>query len=354
MSKGGMISSEQFTWDIGVQAGLPLLLQDGQASFIYGSGGMLLEEVQTADSSVNYYHQDRLGSVRALTNSAGSVVNTYEYDAYGQRTSTTGSTYNPFGYTGEYTNQESGLIYLRARYYDPSTQQFLTVDPLLASTEEAYAYVGGKPLSFTDPLGLAWDVGDRGNGLYRRADGYWIWPNGDWAECETCPKDYASVGMCTLHESVHNLQGCGTDWTRAIFGAATDSLFPISAIASTLIVTGAKASANGGTGGSGKTEATCTNLLGWRNPNTGKTAIIVIPTGSTNAGPVKTGRGFQFTGGSGGPGLDSKVAGVRIMDPTSRYPNGYVVYMNKGGHTVDPFTGQQIPPANPLSHILLP
>ena len=77
--------------------------------------------------------------VRALTNSAGSVVNTYEYDAYGQRTSTT---YNPFGYTGEYTDQESGLIYLRARYYDPSTQQFLTVDPLLASTEEAYAYVG--------------------------------------------------------------------------------------------------------------------------------------------------------------------------------------------------------------------
>jgi RHS repeat-associated protein len=146
----------------GVDAAISLPLWARQASFIYGPSGMLLEEVQTSDSSVNYYHQDRLGSIRALTNSAGSVVNTYEYDAYGQRTSTTGSTYNPFGYTGEYTDQESGLIYLRARYYDPSTQQFLTVDPLLAQTEEAYAYTGGSPTYFIDPTGLKQTIGEIG------------------------------------------------------------------------------------------------------------------------------------------------------------------------------------------------
>ncbi len=66
--------------------------------------------------------------------------------------------YNPFGYTGEYTDSESGLVYLRARYYDPSTQQFLTVDPALASTEQAYAYVGGSPTNFVDATGQ-WAIG---------------------------------------------------------------------------------------------------------------------------------------------------------------------------------------------------
>jgi RHS repeat-associated protein len=91
------------------------------------------------------------------------VEATYEYDAYGRLLSSTGSVYNPFGYTGEYTDSESGLVYLRARYYDPATQQFLTVDPLLSSTEQAYAYVGGSPVNATDPSGLrtydrSWDV----------------------------------------------------------------------------------------------------------------------------------------------------------------------------------------------------
>jgi RHS repeat-associated protein len=169
MSKSGSISSEQFTWD--VASGLPLLLQDGQASFIYGPGGILLEEVMTSDSSVHYYHQDRLGSVRALTTSTGSVANRYEYDAYGQRTYQTGSAYNPFGFTGEYTDSESGLIYLRARYYDPSTQQFLTRDAFASITEQPYAYVAGSPTNATDPSGhfldvivdvgfILWDIGD--------------------------------------------------------------------------------------------------------------------------------------------------------------------------------------------------
>lgn len=61
---------------------------------------------------------------------------------------------NPFVYTGEYTDAESGLIYLRARYYDPATQQFLTVDPMLVDTEQAYAYAAGSPTNFTDPSGM--------------------------------------------------------------------------------------------------------------------------------------------------------------------------------------------------------
>lgn len=49
---------------------------------------------------------------------------------------------------------ETGLVYLRARYYDPGTGQFLTVDPLFDVTRERYGYVGGDPLNGSDPSGL--------------------------------------------------------------------------------------------------------------------------------------------------------------------------------------------------------
>jgi RHS repeat-associated protein len=132
--------------------GLPLLLQDRVASYIYGPGGQILEQVQ--GTNAYYYHADQLGSVRALTDQSKAVVATYTYDAYGQPTASTGSVANPFRYAGQYRDAESGLYYLRARYYDPATQQFLTVDPLLAATEQAYAYAEGSPLDATDPSGL--------------------------------------------------------------------------------------------------------------------------------------------------------------------------------------------------------
>lgn len=55
---------------------------------------------------------------------------------------------------GQYTDAETGFQYLRARYYDPATGQFLTRDPLEAETGEAYGYVRGDPLNRTDPTGL--------------------------------------------------------------------------------------------------------------------------------------------------------------------------------------------------------
>lgn len=120
---------------------------------------MLLEQVPNNSDEVYFYHHDQLGSVRALTNSSGVVQNSYEYDAYGKVTASTGSVYNPFGYAGEYTDAESGLIYLRARYYDPGTQQFLTRDPEEGTTGQAYAYAGGSPTNARDPSGrLFWFI----------------------------------------------------------------------------------------------------------------------------------------------------------------------------------------------------
>ena len=57
---------------------------------------------------------------------------------------------------GQYTSSDTGLIYLRNRVYDPSTAQFLTVDPLEAISGEPYSYAGDSPTTYGDSLGLLW------------------------------------------------------------------------------------------------------------------------------------------------------------------------------------------------------
>ena len=77
----------------------------------------------------------------------------------GNVTASTGSSTVPFRYAGEYADPDSGLIYLRARFYDPNTGQFLTRDALEDITHEPYVYAGGDPVNQIDPLGLdAMDV----------------------------------------------------------------------------------------------------------------------------------------------------------------------------------------------------
>ncbi len=76
----------------------------------------------------------QLGSTRGLTDSAGSTVASYSYDAYGTVTGQTGTASTSFQYAGQDTDSESGLLYPRARYYDRQTRQFLAVDPSVALT----------------------------------------------------------------------------------------------------------------------------------------------------------------------------------------------------------------------------
>lgn len=142
--------SRSFTWD--ASGALPLLLSDGAASYIYGVGNAPLAQVTS--SGTLYFHQDQLGSTRALTNGSGAVVGTFTYDAHGNRTASTGTASSPLGWAGEYRDAETGFVYLRARLYDPATGQFLSRDPIVAATRSAYGYVGGSPLNSRDPWGL--------------------------------------------------------------------------------------------------------------------------------------------------------------------------------------------------------
>lgn len=108
-------------------------------------------------SGAYFLHADRLGSVIGLSD-AGGEVGRYRYDPYGA-TLAAPAVSNDFRYTArEYEDED--LYYYRARYYDPGMRRFIGEDPIgLAGGLNLYAYAGGDPVNYTDPLGL-WRWGD--------------------------------------------------------------------------------------------------------------------------------------------------------------------------------------------------
>jgi len=96
-----------------------------------------------------------LGSVIALTNSAGSVVNLYEYSVYGEVSASDPNHPNRFLFTGREFDADTGLYYYRARYYNPYIARFLQTDPAgYGDGMNCYAYCGNSPTNWVDPSGL--------------------------------------------------------------------------------------------------------------------------------------------------------------------------------------------------------
>ncbi|MEZ5125004.1 MAG: RHS repeat-associated core domain-containing protein [Thermoleophilia bacterium] len=104
--------------------------------------------------------------MRLETDASGQVVREHTYEPFGSELGTPDLTGNRFRFTGEHT-EASGLIFLRARVYDPETGTFLSVEPTPAAGS-AYRYCLNNPLMFVDPSGIdAWsDVTPGLKGLY--------------------------------------------------------------------------------------------------------------------------------------------------------------------------------------------
>jgi len=144
-------TTHYLTW--GLSSTLPLLLSDGQNSYIYGPGGLPVEQISSKEAAT-YLHHDQLGSSRLLTGNSGEATATFTFSPYGALEASTGSSTTPIGFAGQYTDEQAGLQYLRARFYDPATAQFLTADPIVALTRAPYAYARSNPLTFIDPSGM--------------------------------------------------------------------------------------------------------------------------------------------------------------------------------------------------------
>jgi RHS repeat-associated protein len=158
----GLLASEtignqttQFAWD--TSNGLPLPLSDGTNDYLYGPTGVPFEQINT-NGNPTYLHQDQLGSTRLLTDQDGMVTGSDTYTPYGSLSGSTGTATTPFGYAGQYTDPATGFEYDQARWYDPSTAQFLTPDPLDALTQQPYDYAADDPTSLTDPTGLLFGI----------------------------------------------------------------------------------------------------------------------------------------------------------------------------------------------------
>ena len=148
---GGSALSQSYVWN--VQSSLPQVLMDGTNAYVYAGGVAPTEQVNLATGAITYLVTDSLGSVRGLVSSSGSLTGTTSYDAWGNPETSGGlTTSTPFGYAGGYTDTD-GLIYLQARYYEPSTGQFISVDPDLAQTLQPYEYADGNPVTNIDPTG---------------------------------------------------------------------------------------------------------------------------------------------------------------------------------------------------------
>jgi len=117
--------------------------------YVYGTGMMVRKD----SSGITYQHQDYLSSNRFASDANGRLVSKSVQEPYGSNIEEFGASValqNDYTFTGK--EQDDRLYYYGARYYDPQTARFVSVDPIPTSASP-YAYAANNPLKFVDPTG---------------------------------------------------------------------------------------------------------------------------------------------------------------------------------------------------------
>jgi RHS repeat-associated protein len=109
-------------------------------------------------TETRFYLSDGTGSIRRLTDEAGDITDGYTYTAFGELLSHTGSDPQPYAFTGEPLDPNSGFQYHRARWMDPRVGRFTSMDPFEGFAFDPpslhrYTYVRNEPTSRVDPSG---------------------------------------------------------------------------------------------------------------------------------------------------------------------------------------------------------
>ena len=127
----------------------------GESYYVYGIGR--IASYSSASTLKHYYNYNAHGDVVRLSSPTTASLALYDYDAFGNQLDlgilTPSTDPNPFRYCGEYFDDETGSIYLRARYYNPATGRFTTEDPIRAGSNW-YIYCQNDPVNRVDPTGM--------------------------------------------------------------------------------------------------------------------------------------------------------------------------------------------------------
>lgn len=135
-----------------------------QARYTHGPGVDEVLSVQRGGSS-SLFETDALGSTARVVN-GGAVRAAYSYDSFGRIVNQTGVSQAPYLFQGREFDQESGLYYFRARYYDPVIGRFISEDPIgFAGGLNFYRFGLNNPVNLIDPFGLRPCVDDWLDGL---------------------------------------------------------------------------------------------------------------------------------------------------------------------------------------------
>jgi RHS repeat-associated protein len=186
-------------------------LGDPVATYRYGPDRLLA--VDHFSQGPAYYHFDALGSIANLTDPSGNVQNRYQYDAWGNHRTQSGTQWNPFGFTGHEYDEETGLYYAKARFYDPEVGRFLSEDPAepdltTPPSLHKYLYAYGNPTRYWDPLGLQPEEPDEDASWAAKA---WAWVKGFAGGDDL--KDFGASGQEALRafdEQVYGRRGTGS------------------------------------------------------------------------------------------------------------------------------------------------
>ena len=115
---------------------------------------------RVSDAGVFRYTQEQPGHVSGLVGAGNVVVNAYTYTPWGEPLSTQEQVPQPLRYAAREYDAETGLYFVRARYYDPQQGRFVSEDPIgLEGGMNPYAYAGNDPVDLVDPSGLRPDCG---------------------------------------------------------------------------------------------------------------------------------------------------------------------------------------------------
>ena len=122
--------------------------------YVYGADGLSYRADSTTE--IYTYNVNYRGDVIAVMGTDKARMAEYVFDPYGniQESNISMGFSDNFGYRGQYHDTESGYIYLRNRYLDPSTGRFITEDPI-KDGNNWFAYCEGNPIKYTDLWGLA-------------------------------------------------------------------------------------------------------------------------------------------------------------------------------------------------------